>query len=1211
MKEPAPAAGDDVTRAKAPRGLEIVEHGGYPELRVDGKPFFIHSAAFFYYRIPRDLWEPMLDRYRSLGINTLDIYIPWNWHEPNEGEFDFDGHTNPRRDLRTLLSLIARKQFKLIARPGPEILNEWRHGGFPDWLLKKPEYNMDPLDFVEGRYAPLDNLNAHDAEAAAHGWLENSTHIEAVRSWFGAVAKELAPYDSREIIHRKAEVSSQPTATEESGPLLFVQVGDDFAIGRTNREGPEFWRYVEALRSMLASGGLKAPVFINPTDMRVSAAGEAQNPPTGAMGQWYMRPRETADPAGPALSAEEAGEIEFFTEELKTQPNFPPVLIEYQAGWYAPADDDRPKPDSAANTLLSSRLLIANGLHGFNYFPLQDTYTPAGYSVPWANRSYRWDAALGPDGNSQSRLAAVRRNAALLKEWGPMLAASHKRADFGIIYALGAYPQDQLTAADIRSISEPVMRIERLGLLAAMSSELLDPEYQPVAQLLRDPVVFLPSPDSGKAEFEMSDRAQRAIVDYVRRGGTLVAFPVRPEGKIIGELWEKAPEKGAVAAESAISRRWKFGEGEVVESSKDFLSWLSLEQSLGENRAQPAAKWAAGVLNEFIAAGHVRPSVRISGDPEMAPELIVSEIVTNEGTELLGERKNGRGFLSLTNLAVAKPAEADLKVLSPAASARGTRNDYLPLHVVVPPRDSLLLPLEMPICFPEREAACDEEIATAGAEFLGAQRDGKTLELTFYVPSKADFRIHLAEKPSHLTLDEMDTKPDSTWETGSKDLVLTIPRGAAPDFRRTLKIDERHAKVLAEREQSHSNKAPAEDVDCYVQNAVLFPASGNQFLRTSPAIVLPDQHGKTRLVLIAENRNESASANVELAFDKVLHGTKNLVVPPRGVISDILDFRQPDQAGDAPQAPDHLFHSAVEVHVGQDRRVLPIAFLLHTAGTEDHYRFDFDRDGADEWVLENDRLRLIVSPESGGRALALMDKSTGANLSTSVGLLRDNFSFTENPAGINPARVRGKYGLFNRAYRAAWGGDAANTILNLDYDAPDVYPVGATIEKSIRLEEPDAVRVDYRVSLHAGGAQPDSNVRAQSFVAVNSFSADGEPVAPTRFCWQKPSGGNATPSATAKDAQADAKPGSDADEDCEDFVREGKPIEVPDGVSTIQIRTVRQPVMELNWDCAGPCGRMTIQQKYFSALFLLEFPSLTPGAEAAKYSMRIRVLNSP
>ena len=108
--------------APAAHGLEIVENGGYPELRVDGKPFFIHSAAFFYYRIPVDQWEHLLQVYRSYGINTIDLYIPWNWHEPKEGEIDFDGHTNPRRNLRALLALIESANLRLIARPGPEIL---------------------------------------------------------------------------------------------------------------------------------------------------------------------------------------------------------------------------------------------------------------------------------------------------------------------------------------------------------------------------------------------------------------------------------------------------------------------------------------------------------------------------------------------------------------------------------------------------------------------------------------------------------------------------------------------------------------------------------------------------------------------------------------------------------------------------------------------------------------------------------------------------------------------------------------------------------------------------------------------------------------------------------------------------------------------------------------------------------------------------------
>ena len=135
--------GQSATAAAQPRGVAIVNHGGYPELQIDGVPFFIHSAAFHYYRVPRDQWAKMLSRYKALGINTIDIYIPWNWHEPREGQLDFDGHSNPRRDLRGLLQLITEKGFKLNARPGPQILNEWRHGGYPEWLLERPEYHMD------------------------------------------------------------------------------------------------------------------------------------------------------------------------------------------------------------------------------------------------------------------------------------------------------------------------------------------------------------------------------------------------------------------------------------------------------------------------------------------------------------------------------------------------------------------------------------------------------------------------------------------------------------------------------------------------------------------------------------------------------------------------------------------------------------------------------------------------------------------------------------------------------------------------------------------------------------------------------------------------------------------------------------------------------------------------------------------------------------
>jgi hypothetical protein len=1199
--------------SNATRGVEIVQHGGYPELHVNGAPFFIHSAAFFYYRTPRDQWEQLLERYRSLGINTIDIYIPWNWHEPKEGDLDFDGHTNPRRNLRALLALIAQKGFKLIARPGPEILNEWRYGGYPGWLLERPEYNMNRLDWAEGRYPPLDGLNPHDAEAAARGWLENATHMSYARAWLTSVAKELAPYSSLHVMHVPSDDSNEPPR-DTAGPLLFIQLGDDFAENRANCVGADFWRYAEYLRAAVESGGADVSVFINPTDMRVAASSSRLDRPIGTMGQWYMQPRTAAQTGERFVNARDASEIEFFTEELKTQPDFPSVMVEYQAGWYTPGDDDRPIESPPENTLLSSRLLIGNGIHGINYFPLQDTYTPAGYSVPWANRSYRWDAALGPDGENQPRLHAQRRNRLLLRHWGPQLAASHKRADFGIVYPLGAYPQEQLEPADIAQVSRSVMRIERIGTLAMLSSELLDPENQPVEQLLRDPVLFLPVFDPDKSRFRLSERAQEAIVEYVRRGGTLVAFPAKPTGKIIEELWQSAPESASDspnhAADSAICRRWTFGKGDVIESSKDFFSWLSLDPSLAENRKQRESHWALSALREFISAAGVHPSVTLTGKLSAASEFVVSEIVTNEGTSLLGERTGGHGFLSVTNLSGDDSADAFLDALSPASSARGAHSEYRSLHIIVPPRESLLLPLQAPTCSAEAlDSPCGDLVVDGGAEFLDAHRDGKALKLLFYAPSRAEVHLRFDQQPLHVELD--DTKVDAIWDVTSNELDVTIPRGAAPQFQRLLTVTLPYKPQAPEAPKP--GKPKPSEINFFVANAVRLPTSGNTFLRSYPPLVVLDPEHPTNVLVQGENRNPQTPREANISINGDFHGSGSLHMMHNGTGIEKVRLKTLDR-DTPPPAPgaDGLLHGTIEIRSGGDVRSMPIAFLPLRPGGTSHYRYDFDRDGSDEWVLENASLRLIVSPESGGQAVALVDKSTGASLATSVGLLRDNFAYTENSPGASALRPSGRWGLFNRPYVAQWLAEDTNPALQLRYDALDVFPAGATIEKTVQFESANTLLVVYRVALHPlpAGTPYAQSQPAQAFVAVNSLPAIAAADHGTRFCWSSDTTSGAPievvsdkPTSTSK---SDAE--ESANQHCENFSASAPAIEIPPGRRSVEVRTPGRPVMAIEWHCEKTCPKMAIEPKNFSALFRLEFPTLAPGAGAAEYAVRIRVL---
>ncbi len=668
---------------------------------------------------------------------------------------------------------------------------------------------------------------------------------------------------------------------------------------------------------------------------------------------------------------------------------FPPVMIEYQAGWYTPGDDDRPVESPSVNTMLSSRLLIANGIHGINYFPLQDTYTPAGYSVPWANRSYRWDAALGPDGDGQPRLRAVLRNMQILHRWGSLLAASHKRADFGIVYPLGAYPQDLLERADIALVSGTVMRIERLATLAMDASELADPEYQPVEQLLRNPLLLLPVFDPEKPQFQLSEKAQRAMVEYVRRGGTLVVFPQRPQGNAIGELWKDAPP-GSTAADganaagnTAIRARWKFGDGEVIQSSKDFYSWIAVGESLTEVREHREAEWAAGVLREFLDAAKVRPSVRSSDKKAEAGELLANEIVSNEGSELLGARKGGRGFLSVTNLSATTAADQILEILSPAASSRGTDADYVTLHVNVPPHESLLLPLDEPVCFSDPlNAPCGQAVSSSGAELLDARREGKSLELLFYAPARAEIHLQIPYQPSHVSLDT--NRIEGIWNEAGRDLQLTITRGAAPRYVRVVSVDLSAKPNVPEAEKPI--KPTLDDIDYFVSNTLRLPSGGDSALRVFPPLVVADKKKTFAVVMQTENETGAANQVLDVSVSGALHGSGVVRLLPHGTYIEKIALKpSQNELMAIPASADGLLHSTMEVKLGHEKRTVPVAFLQPKEDGVYHYRYDFDRDGADEWILENSNLRLIVSPESGGRALALVDNLSGANLSSSVG----------------------------------------------------------------------------------------------------------------------------------------------------------------------------------------------------------------------------------
>lgn len=99
----------------------------------DGKPFRYISGSIHYSRIPRVYWKDRLLKMYMAGLNAIQTYVPWNYHEESPGVYNFSGD----RDLEHFLQLAHDIGLLVILRPGPYICAEWEMGGLPAWLLTK------------------------------------------------------------------------------------------------------------------------------------------------------------------------------------------------------------------------------------------------------------------------------------------------------------------------------------------------------------------------------------------------------------------------------------------------------------------------------------------------------------------------------------------------------------------------------------------------------------------------------------------------------------------------------------------------------------------------------------------------------------------------------------------------------------------------------------------------------------------------------------------------------------------------------------------------------------------------------------------------------------------------------------------------------------------------------------------------------------------
>ena len=186
---------------------------------MDGEEFHIYSGAMHYFRIPQEYWEDRLLKLRAAGLNTVETYVPWNFHEPKKGQFNFEGMLDIVKFIETAQNL----GLYVIVRPGPYICAEWDFGGLPAWLLK-------------------------DKNIRIRCW--NKTYIKAVEDYFKVLIPKLVPY-----------------LETNGGKIIAMQVENEYgSFGRDKK-------YLYWLRELMRDLGVDIQLFTSDGEDRYFFSG--------------------------------------------------------------------------------------------------------------------------------------------------------------------------------------------------------------------------------------------------------------------------------------------------------------------------------------------------------------------------------------------------------------------------------------------------------------------------------------------------------------------------------------------------------------------------------------------------------------------------------------------------------------------------------------------------------------------------------------------------------------------------------------------------------------------------------------------------------------------------------------------------------------------------------------------------------------------------
>jgi len=343
-------------------------------LKIGRKEVFIYSAAFHYFRCPKELWRDRFQKIKDAGFNTVETYIPWNWHERNMPKSINDQSQFNFSDLKQWLDM-AQNEFGLytIVRPGPFICAEWAGGGYPRWLAK---FRPDVKDF----------------------WLRSSNpeYLKWSEHWYNAVCKFIA---GEQVTNKKIG---------EKG-IIMVQIENEYDA----HDNPNKIPYLQTLYNSVRKAGVNVPVFTCLTS-------QCRNSSDSVLKNVFDCDNYYVDLNDAVSCAKRMSDLKH------QQPKAPGFVTELQGGWFSTVAGRLSEEhySDAKHFYAVGMMSILGGATGLNYYMIYGGTHFAGWAARGQTTSYDYNAAIRENGSLSKKYYAAKNLGDFIKTYQQQLIHS-------------------------------------------------------------------------------------------------------------------------------------------------------------------------------------------------------------------------------------------------------------------------------------------------------------------------------------------------------------------------------------------------------------------------------------------------------------------------------------------------------------------------------------------------------------------------------------------------------------------------------------------------------------------------------------------------------------------------------------------------------------------------------------------------------------------